>query len=49
MAVILFILSVVNDMQNKDKNKVCLGKLQCDNKPLYYFLNVFLFYFGLGF
>ena len=41
MAVILFILSVVNDMQNKDKNKVCLGKLQCDNKPLYYFLNVF--------
>jgi hypothetical protein len=38
MAIILFFLSVVNDMQNKDK--VCLGKLKCDNKPLYYILNV---------
>ena len=40
MAIILLFLSFVNDMQNKDKNKVCLGKLQCTNKPLYYFLNV---------
>jgi hypothetical protein len=40
MAIILLFLSFVNDMQNKDKKKVCLGKLNCENKPLYYFLNV---------
>ena len=40
MAIILLFLSFVNDMKNKDKDKVCLGKLKCKNKPLYYFLNV---------
>lgn len=40
MAIILLFLSFVNDMRSKDKDKVCLGKLKCDNKPLYYFLNV---------
>ena len=40
MAFILLFLSFVTDMKTKDKNKVCLGKLHCENKPLYYFMNV---------
>jgi hypothetical protein len=40
LAIILLFLSFVNDMQNKDKDKVCLGKLKCKNKPLYYLMNV---------
>ena len=39
-AIILLFLSFVIDIQNKDTDKVCLGKLKCKNKPLYYFLNV---------
>ena len=45
MAIILLFISFVNDMQNKDKNKVCLGKLKCNNKPLYYLLNVLFIVF----
>ena len=45
MAIILLFLSFVSDMKNKDKNKVCLGKLHCENKPLYYFMNVLFILF----
>jgi len=45
IAVILLFLSVINDMQNKDKSKVCLGTLKCTNKPLYYFMNVIFILF----
>ena len=45
MAVILLFLSFVNDLQNKDKDKVCLGKLKCKNKLLYYLLNVLFILF----
>jgi hypothetical protein len=45
ISIILLFLSFVIDMRNKDKNKVCLGKLQCTNKPLYYFLNVLFILF----
>ena len=40
MAIILLFLSFFNDMRSKDKDKVCLGKLKCKSKPLYYFMNV---------
>ena len=40
VAIILLFFSFVSDARNKDKDKVCLGKLKCDNKPLYYILNV---------
>jgi len=45
LAIILLFLSFVNDMRNKDKDKVCLGKLSCKNKPLYYFINVLFIVF----
>ena len=45
MAIILLFLSFVNDLQNKDKDKVCLGKLKCKNKLLYYLLNVLFILF----
>jgi hypothetical protein len=45
LAIILLFLSFVNDMQNKDKDKVCLGKLKCKNKPLYYFMNILFIVF----
>ena len=44
-AIILLFLSFVNDMRNKDKDKVCLGKLKCKNKPLYYLMNVLFIIF----
>lgn len=45
VAVILLFLSFVIDMRNKDKDKVCLGKLKCKSKPLYYLLNVLFIVF----
>ena len=32
VAIILLFLSFVIDIQNKDTDKVCLGKLKCKNK-----------------
>jgi hypothetical protein len=45
LATILLFISFVIDIQNKDKNKVCLGKLKCKNKPLYYLTNVLFIVF----
>ena len=45
VAIILLFLSFVSDARNKDKDKVCLGKLKCKNKPMYYLLNVLFILF----
>jgi hypothetical protein len=45
IAIILLFLSFVSDLKNKDKDKVCLGKLKCKNKPLYYFMNILFIVF----
>jgi hypothetical protein len=45
VAIILLFLSFVSDARNKDNDKVCLGKLKCKNKPMYYLLNVLFILF----